>query len=222
MQLYKFRIVQLSLLISRNDLSMYKRNVIIYSLSCILLLVSGACNKDVDDISNLIEDEYVKYTIVAGEQYCDKNPYTPVSVDELKFLVKFDSTTVYKTKDTLNQHSINKLYGFSDNNAYHHEFSARVGWRWKDNELHLFSYDNNNSISTLDWSKDLGKVEIGHEINCSIKVKADAYMFTVNGKTETIPRASKTAKAEGYKLYPYFGGNETASHNIMIWIKDVD
>ncbi len=82
---------------------MYKRNVIIYSLSCILLLVSGACNKDVDDISNLIEDEYVKYTIVAGEQYCDKNPYTPVSVDELKFLVKFDSTTVYKTKDTLNQ-----------------------------------------------------------------------------------------------------------------------
>ncbi len=78
MQLYKFRIVQLSLLISRNDLSMYKRNVIIYSLSCILLLISGACNKDVDDISNLIEDEYVKYTIVAGEQYCDKNPYTPV------------------------------------------------------------------------------------------------------------------------------------------------
>jgi hypothetical protein len=192
---------------------MQKRNVIICGLYFLLLFVPGACNKNVGDT---IEGEYVKYTIAEGEQYCDKNPYTPVSVDELKFIVKFDSTAVYKTKDTLNQHSIDKLYGFSDNYGHDYEFSARIGWRWKNDELHLFSYVYNNSISTPDWSKDLGKVEIGPEINCSIKVKADAYVFTVGGKTVTLPRASKTTKAEGYKLYPYFGGNEIAPHNIMI------
>jgi hypothetical protein len=25
--------------------------------------------------------------------------------------------------------------------------------------------------------------------------------------------------AEGYKLWPYFGGNETAPHDIYIWMK---
>jgi hypothetical protein len=34
-------------------------------------------------------------------------------------------------------------------------------------------------------------------------------------------RESKTEKAEGYKLFPYFGGDETAPHNISIWIKEL-
>lgn len=200
---------------------MRKRNVLVFGLCCLLLLVQSGCSKNGSESANAVISEYVKYIIAAGKQYCDKNPYVPISLEELKFIVKFDSTAIYKTKDTLSQHSINKLYGFSDNNAQHHEFSARFGWRWKNNELHLFTYVYNNSMSILDWSKDLGKVEIGAEINCSIKVNADTYVFTMNGKSEALPRAAKTAKAEGYKLYPYFGGNETAPHDITIWIKEL-
>ncbi|MEO5783498.1 MAG: hypothetical protein ABIQ07_09520 [Ginsengibacter sp.] len=36
----------------------------------------------------------------------------------------------------------------------------------------------------------------------------------------SLPRTSTTAKAIGYKLYPYFGGDETAPHEIDIWIKE--
>jgi hypothetical protein len=30
-----------------------------------------------------------------------------------------------------------------------------------------------------------------------------------------------TTKAKGYQLYPYFGGNELAPHDMHIWIKDL-
>jgi hypothetical protein len=30
-----------------------------------------------------------------------------------------------------------------------------------------------------------------------------------------------TPKGQGYQLYPYFGGDETAPHDINIWIKNL-
>jgi hypothetical protein len=59
-------------------------------------------------------------------------------------------------------------------------------------------------------------------VNCSIKVDSTNYLFTVNGITTQLPRTATTAKAEGYQLYPYFGGDETAPHQINIWIKNVE
>jgi hypothetical protein len=35
-----------------------------------------------------------------------------------------------------------------------------------------------------------------------------------------MPRKSTTIKAVGYKLYPYFGGDELAPHPVSIWIKE--
>jgi hypothetical protein len=163
-------------------------------------------------------DDFVLYTIPAGAQFSTQNPLTPVEYDELKFVVKFDSSAIYKTIDTANQWDVNKLYGFADNNAHHNSFSARFGWRWKDNELHLFSYIYNNGIRS---DNDIGRIEIGKEHNCSIKVAGPLYVFSLNGKTTTWPRMSTTAKAIGYKLYPYFGGNEFAPHEIHIWIKEL-
>ena len=31
-----------------------------------------------------------------------------------------------------------------------------------------------------------------------------------------IPRSSTTAKGDGYELYPYFGGDEIAPHDINV------
>jgi hypothetical protein len=116
----------------------------------------------------------------------------------------------------INQYDINKLYGFSDNNADHHQFSARFGWRWSDNALRLFAYVYNNGIVI---SKELGSVTIGKEVNCSIKVGEAIYTFIIDEITEYLPRSSTTSLAKGYLLYPYFGGDELAPHDINIWIK---
>jgi hypothetical protein len=161
---------------------------------------------------------FTKYTIRQGQNYCDENKFTSVSYSELSFIAKFDSSAIYSTVNPDNQLDINKLYGFSDNNSLsHQQFSARFGWRWSDNALRLFGYVYNNGIRD---SKELGIVQIGAENSCSIKVNPKSYVFTLNGTVDSLPRTSTTAKATGYKLYPYFGGDEPAPHTISIWIKE--
>ena len=162
--------------------------------------------------------QFTKYTIRAGQNYCDGNNFVSTSYSQLNFIAKFDSTAIYSTVNPDNQLDINKLYGFSDNNSLHQDFSARFGWRWSDNALRLFGYVYNNGVRD---SKELGTVSIGSENNCSIKVNPKSYVFTLNGVVDSLPRTSPAAKAIGYKLYPYFGGDETAPHTIYISIKEL-
>lgn len=163
-------------------------------------------------------NSYVDYRIRKGEHYCDSNKLALVEYSELKFAAKFDSTAIYTTAAAYNQYDINKLYGFSDNNAAHQDYSARFGWRWSDHALRIFSYVYNSGVRL---SKELATVQIGEENNYSIKVESGYYVFSVGSTTDTVGRASKGGKASGYKLYPYFGGDETAPHEIHIFIKDL-
>jgi hypothetical protein len=161
---------------------------------------------------------FIKYTIRAGKHYSDQNDFRHINYAELKFIVRFDSSAIYQTISPENQEDINKLYGFSDNNEEHHLFSARIGWRWSDGALRLFSYVYNNGTASF---TELGTTTIGNEDTCSIKVNGSSYIFKVNNITKIIPRASTTATAIGYQLYPYFGGDEAAPHDIYIRIKEL-
>jgi len=134
-----------------------------------------------------------------------------------KFQAKFDSSAVYESLDRENQYDINKLYGFADNNAQHQQYSARFGWNWYDGTLHIHAYTYNAGQVAY---KEITTVPVGAIIDYSIEVTATEYIFTVNGATQKMPRLSATAKATGYQLYPYFGGNETAPHDVNIWIKE--
>jgi hypothetical protein len=160
--------------------------------------------------------QFIKYTIRAGQHYSDQSVYKQTNYTELKFIVKFDSSAIYQTIDPGNQYDVNKLYGFSDNNEGHQNFSARFGWRWSDGALRLFGYIYNNAAMSFE---ELGTINIGTEYTCSIKVTAANYIFTLSNTSKTLPRASASASAVGYQLYPYFGGDEPAPHDINIWIK---
>jgi hypothetical protein len=192
---------------------------IILSMAAAFLFAS--CSKMADAIidkgsSGTVPGQFTKYTIRQGNQYCDGNSFKPVETGEMKFVVRFDSSAIYQTRSAENQYDINKLYGFSDNNTDHHQYSARFGWRWSGNALRLFAYVYNEGAVS---STELSKIAIGEEVNCSIKVAANSYLFTVNGATAQLPRMAATEKGKGYQLYPYFGGNEAAPHDISIWIK---
>lgn len=192
-----------------------------------ILLVAAAfllasCSKMTEAIvdkatSTSPSGQFIKYTIEKGNQYCNNNGLKAIEITEMKFAVRFDSTAIYETVLPENQYDINKLYGFSDNNADHHQYSARFGWRWSGKALRLFAYIYNEG-SVL--SKELTTIAIGTEINCSIKLTSTNYLFTVNGITTQLPRMATTEKAKGYQLYPYFGGDEVAPHQITIWIKN--
>ncbi|MCW3082124.1 hypothetical protein [Segetibacter sp.] len=200
-----------------------KKKLAILSLVALSL---ASCEKKVDSIVNGMTNksapmkigEFVKFIIPKGDQFSDRSSYSATNYQQQSFIVKFDSSAIYQTIVPSNQNDINKLFGFSDNNAQHHEYSARFGWRWSDNELQLFGYVYNNSVMSF---KELGIIPIGVETNCSIKVEKETYLFTLNGKETKMPRESKTTTAEGYRLYPYFGGDELAPHPISLWIKEL-
>jgi hypothetical protein len=195
-----------------------KKIFVITTLLGTLMFLS--CTKSAGDITPVKGENpgFQDYFIARGQHYSQQTSLVATEYTELRFLVKFDSSAIYNTVTAENQYDINKLYGFSDNNAHHHEFSARIGWRWSDGALRLFGYIYNNGQSS---AKELATISIGGEHNCSIRVTDHHYIFSVNGNTTTMPRSSSAASAKGYKLFPYFGGDETAPHDIRIRIKEV-
>jgi hypothetical protein len=188
-----------------------------------LLLLCTACQKQTlsENLSTpageVTPAGYVQYLIPKGEHYANGNTYKPVDVTAMRFTVRFDSSCIYQTIDPQNQWDINKLYGFADNGALHQDFSARIGWRWSEGALRLFAYTYNNAVRE---SKEIAAVPIGQDLHCGISILKDAYVFTVEEKSVTMPRQSTTATAKGYQLYPYFGGDEAAPHDVRIWIRN--
>lgn len=156
------------------------------------------------------------YTIKKGEQY-STNAIKFVSASSMRFEATFDQSAVYTTAAASNQADINKLYGLSDGNTHHHTNSARFGWRWFNNrlEIHAYTYRNMARMSEL-----VDIVELNKPYTYEIRLEDNKYIFVLNDKRVELPRAF-TGKGEGYMLYPYFGGDEVAPHDIQIKIKDL-
>lgn len=197
------------------------------------LIIQSSCTKSVTQpeqntptktgtsTTPVVTDSFNHYVILAGKQFAEGTEYLykQLSVSEMHFVVTFDSTVIYKTDTASNQADINKLNGFADNNAFdHHKFSARFGWNWRDAKLWLYAYIYNNGVMS---NKTLGSIPIGQPADCKIIVAGSQYQFVLNGVTTVMPRASTTATGVGYKLFPYFGGTETAPHKITIAVKEI-
>ena len=159
----------------------------------------------------------ITYLIPKGQQYSKPNPLVFTAVSKVSFIAVFDSSCIYKTVDPANQDDINKLYGFSDCNTHHLTNSARIGWRWSKDSLRLFGFVHNDG--NMLW-QEITSAPIGSKIRCSITCLADTYSFVVNGKTTSLPRHC-SGKYTRYKLFPYFGGDEVAPHDIKIRITEL-
>ncbi|HYE55491.1 MAG TPA: hypothetical protein VD996_11630 [Chitinophagaceae bacterium] len=162
---------------------------------------------------------YTRYIIPGGSHYASENTYRALRLKKLTFNTIFDSSCIYNIQVKENAGDINKLYGFSDCNTAHHENSARFGWRWFNDELQIFAYGY--AGGTRHW-KQMGAIPIGTAVTMSIALEQRHYVFELNGKTERLPRNCAAEYAEGYRLYPYFGGDEAAPHEIRIWIRELD
>jgi len=161
---------------------------------------------------------FVEYNIRKGSHFSSGNSFTQLHQKELRFQVIFDSSAIYKNIRPDNQYDINKLYGFSDCSTLHHENSARFGWRWngKSVELHAYCY-----LDSIRYDRLLDTVSIGRTTELAIKLLPWQYGFEINKETRFVPRHCSSTIIEGYRLYPYFGGDETAPHDINIRIKEL-
>ncbi len=147
----------------------------------------------------------------SGYRYCTTKE------NKFKLEVIFDESAIYQTQDTLNQYDVNKLWGVSDCGTNHMENSIRFGWRWlNDNlEIHWFQHENGDF-----YFAKIKDVEINEIINLELEITDSDYIISVDGVTKTISR-NCNKKRKKYKLYPYFGGDETAPHDVKILIKEI-
>lgn len=191
-------------------------NMKIVAFLMLIMVAFGSCDKL--SLGNTDAEGFIAYKISKGQQSASPAQYKYYSsLTEQKFTAYFDSSAIYSTVNPTNQLDINKLYGFADDDKQHHISSARIGWRWYSNRLELFGYVYNDSVRTTQF---ITQVPLKTDIPCSIKVDGTRYIFTANGTQMTMPRTAKTPTGKGYRLYPYFGGDEMAPQDISIRIRE--
>lgn len=198
----------------------------ILSLAALAALSLAGCSKAIDAVEQKVANSVttqppagtVAYTIPAGAHYCTQSGIRAVDLTEQNFVVRFDSSAIYRSTDPTNQYDINKLWGFTDNNGTDPlQYSARFGWRWSDGALRLFGFVHNAGVFT---EKELGTLALNTEAQCRIQVKPAWYVFTLNGHSDSLARTATTPTGKGYQLFPYFGGDEAAPHAVTIWIRE--
>jgi len=163
------------------------------------------------------------FTIKKGKHYSNNWFYKLTHLfnfkQELKFKVKFDESCLYNFQDE-DKHDINKLFGFSI--GFHHKNSLRFGWNVVDNKIIIYYY---NYID----GKRINEVFVSCNVNEELLFEItnpfyNEYNFTITDlKNGTSRWAGFNIKGSlfslKYNLWPYFGGNKTAPHNIKIELK---
>jgi len=162
-----------------------------------------------------ITDNYKTFTIREGK-HRSTNALNYSKDTVFGWNIEFDSSAIYKTVDSLNQYDINKLIGWSDCGTSHMDNSIRFGWRWLNDSLEIHWFKHEYGEFSFDLIK---RVSICKEHYYELTISTWDYKMGVDGTYVHVPR-NCVQKKRKYMLYPYFGGNETAPHDITIKIKN--
>jgi len=179
----------------------------------------------------------MNYLIKTGKHHSKRFPVLLLWKSKLHYSIRFDSSAIYNSREVENQHDINKLVGFSDGFSWGRRLiyqstskgwrnSARIGWNWNplNHCVDLWAYAYTSGKLQV---KHLGEIAIGEEFQIVLQKAGDFYQFFLF-KTGINPegfelvelkRSTRGGRIFGFKQYPYFGGNETAPHNINISVK---
>ena len=114
---------------------------------------------------------------------------------------------------------VNKIYGFSDFGKSHQKYSIRIGWRYLNGvtELCWLKREDGRLITGL-----IRDIDINTPYEAMIDIETFYYTITIDGDTTMVRRRPDGfwGTIRRYYLYPYFGGNEFAPHDITIKIKE--
>ena len=134
--------------------------------------------------------------------------------------VVFHDTCIYDLHNA-DQYDINKLFGFSFGGQDH---SARFGWNSNGGKIDIYAYvHKGGSIE----SKKLISCIPNEVVDLTLKVTDTDYEFSAakrDGERARlkVQRSKPWNKFFFYRRYPYFGGNQTAPHEMRLEIDYVD
>jgi hypothetical protein len=139
----------------------------------------------------------------------------------LTFQAFFHSDAAYLTTDPVNQHDWNKLMGITAVDI--HGNSIRTGWRYEPStdqiELGFYGYRDGVRVS-----QQLTEVDLEEWVDVTLEFTEDRYYAEVNGHAHEVAGPSDPGlfdRTTWVLRTAYFGGDETAPHDIHIDVRDV-
>lgn len=158
------------------------------------------------------------YVIKAGEHFSAHpiKPYMGKSV--FTVTVNFDESCRYNL-NSVDQLDVNKLFGVSFGN--HEENSIRLGWAYNLDSLKmdLFTYTYEDSVRKIN---KIGSCNLNEDVIIKLKLNfsAGSYQTTslISIPQDQVFNYKYPALKIGYYLYPYFGGNNPAPHDMTIYM----
>lgn len=160
------------------------------------------------------QDGYRIYKIKEG-RHRSTTTYCSTKSNYIQFNVIFDESAKYTSQEANNQYDVNKLYGLSDCGTRHSKNSIRFGWRWLNDNLEILWYKREDGDFSFG---NITTVDLNTSYQYSITFTEESYILRVDGVEAVVDRkCSETYRK--YYLYPYFGGDEEAPHDIIIKIK---
>lgn len=202
-----------------SQLTLFKKNVFtglrsnalaiipkkVWLVFIMLILISNGCSKSQPNIENFTISKGSHYTFHANK----------VIGNSLKYDILFSESCIYDLGNS-NQYDINKLFGFNACNSLHHENSARFGWLYMDGQIEIYAYVYENSAR---YSEQIASVNINEWNTFELTNTGGSYVFKVNGILFIYDKENPCVSKYNYQLYPYFGGDEVAPHDITIQFK---
>lgn len=166
------------------------------------------------------------YVIKKGRHYCRHGLGLFYGKTYDKYLFNFDKTCLYDKRNS-DDLDLNKLLGWSY--GWHMRNSIRIGWRTGavsgpigvgKIELFFYMYNKGHRLSGPLAEVEAGEwyimeVEVLEAYNCvgfTLRT-ADGGLICKTAETFVVP-----GFVLGYGLYPYFGGNNTAPHDMGVWV----
>lgn len=171
---------------------------------CLFVFISGT----------LLNEGNLKFIIKKGEHY-HSNLLARFWMfnfqDSIKYRVKFDEGCYYPRIDA-NSMDLNKLFGAGAWN--HHKNSVRFAWRpdfKQKNVIEIWAYWYEDKKREM---KKIRNVWINSWEDYKIKKTPDGFVFTVGTKSLYIDFSPP--QPFWIRLWPYFGGDNTAPNTMTI------
>lgn len=157
------------------------------------------------------------FVIQKGKHFASPRLFQTLQSNTLNFKAIFNETAIYEFQEESFQDSKNKLLGFSDCNSMHHENSARFAWQWYKGRLEIYAYCY---VKGERKERFVGSVNLNEPNQYHLAITDSNYIFRLNNEEPIhIERTKECDKGAYYMLWPYFGGQLSAPHDVSISIE---
>lgn len=166
------------------------------------------------------------YLIKQGNHYCNVSIFDRLfsigyNVKKISFRFKFHKECWWTPARNSDDNDLNKLYGISYGLNSDHVNSVRLAWKPDFNvsgKIDVYGYIYDELPNSQHLSQYIASVQTETDCTAVITNNGNKYDFVVNSANAEMPN-THTDSGFCFRLYPYFGGNNTAPHDMTIEIE---